>query len=63
MEAEKLAEYQVVVRNGQALGIEALVQGGYLSHTEAEAQLKLLIAKGSPRAEEVLLKISRQLAQ
>jgi hypothetical protein len=63
VEAEKLEEYQEVVRNGQAVGIESLVKAGYLSPAEAEAQLKVLIGKGSPRAEEVLLRLTMQPAQ
>jgi hypothetical protein len=63
VDAEKLVEYQVVVRNGQAVGIESLVQAGYLAPADAEEQLKVLIAQGSPRAEEVLRRLTAQPAQ
>jgi hypothetical protein len=65
VDAPKLAEVQKQrrVRNGQALAIKVMVCAGLLSAAQAEAKLMVLVAKGSPKAEVVLLRITRQQAQ
>lgn len=62
MEIDKFAEYQVVIRNGQAMGIESLVKTGLMSYADAAAQLELLIKEGSPAAEEVLIRLGQRQA-